>query len=268
MAWDADGSVGVKRVPTGTEALTEISASDKAIANNEQESQCSSAMDSSGGAMFGVIFPELREVDGIYAVVTDGDRIGAVQVSADTTNGVDGTWTQVVADLDDTDIVVIPGHRTNITSLAATAQRAIRLFRTVDPRGFKKLHIYGQISPGETPDRLLWIDETTGLEFASAQDYGDVPRGSARDIGVRLMNNSASLTAATIQYTAEDLYLGSGAWYTFTVPGGSTYSSTQGLASLGAGATSGLISARQIVPDDANLGLHAARFYTDVTSWS
>lgn len=279
MAWDADGSIGYNvstDVANGgpTTAVSELSPTDRSELNDEDLTVV--RPDQITGPRYGflgVIFPELREIDGIFVAKAPSagtNPYRAVQTSPDTSNGVDGTWTQQIADIDD-DHTSLTDYRTAIESTAVNAVRAVRVVKhsvSSNQTETYALHVYGTISAGETPDRLLWIDDATGLEFTASLDYGDVPRGSARDRGIRLKNNSASLTATTIQYTAEDLYLGSGNWYTFTTPGGAVFSATQQIASLGAGATTGLITARQVVPDAATLGLHAARAYTDVSSWS
>jgi hypothetical protein len=132
----------------------------------------------------------------------------------------------------------------------------------------QRWHVYGEIAAGETPDRLLFIDELTGLEFALPKDYGDRPRGGSSDFEWRIKNNSAGETATTIQYTSEDLWLGSGAWYTHTLPGGSTYAATRSIASLAAATTTGIITTRSIIPDAETLGPHAGRTYLNVASWA
>lgn len=273
MAWDADGTVAAHRNATEGTPFTDYDAVARAELNDEDNTDVSASANTVGqNVQLAFIFPELREFDGFFGRwgLSAANSITSVETSGDTTNGIDGTWTQQIAAYADADIDVYGHYRTAITSTAANAVRAVRVNTslTVNNTGPRAIHLYGTISPGETPDRLLWMDEATGLQFAAAKDYGDVPRGSARDIQVRLKNNSASLTATTIQYTAEALYLASGAWYTFTNAGGSTFQSTQQLASLGAGATSAIITARQIIPDAATVGLHAARFFTDVSTWS
>ena len=273
MAYDADGSVGLYSLDE-TDPFIEISGA-IAIEWNDEDNVLGVPRGSSTGTgtKIGVIFPELREVDGVYASVEElaANRLNDFETSVDTTNIVDGTWVLQIADLSTAcgaGVTYPSDYRNEIASLAVSGIRGIRFDHQVDQSDFRTLHLYGEITAGETPDRLLWIDEITGLEFTLPIDYGDVPRGSARDRGTRLKNNSATLTADTLQITAEALYLASGGWYTFDVAGGGFVSTNSDITSLGSTATSSLITIRQIVPDAETIGLHTARAYVNVASWS
>lgn len=214
----------------------------------------------------GYIFPELREVDGVYGFHVQG--IGKIDTSGDTTNGRDGTWTNRIANYVDSTTGVYSDYRDDIASLAVSNVRGLR-YEKVGANAFAGLafHPYGEISAGETPDRLLWFDQSAALEFALPIDYGDSARGMASDFVTYLKNNSGSLSAGTVQVTAEDLYLGSGAWFTFSE--GGSYQATLSLASsIGSGANSPNITIRRIIPDAAQLGLHAARAYANVGAWT
>jgi hypothetical protein len=213
-----------------------------------------------------MIFPELREWDGWFTHDSYGK--GTLWRSGDTTNGIGGTWVNETAWSNGTS--TIPGYREQIDSFAASSIRALRYRPAFTGPGFNMLtnHVYGEISPGETPDRLIYIDELTGLEFVLPIDYAEIPRGSSADLEWRIKNNSSTLTATTIQYTAEALFLGSAAWYTFTLPAGSTYAATQQIASLAATTTTGLIKIRRVTPAAEDVGLHAGRTYLNVASWA
>ncbi len=278
MAYDADGTVLLnRRTDTASFPWMEIGTTERTQLNEEDTTQKIVPQtapfqfnDNDGELCF--IFPELREIDGLFVQHDVGtvDRIKAVDVSADTTNGIGGTFSSLIANY--TDVAdVIDSYRDNITSLASSNNRAVRI--KYDDLGgtdteFRMIHLYGEISTGETPDRLLWIDEVTGLEFTSDLDFGDVPRGGSEDREVRLRNNSATLTADTIQYTAEDLYLTAAAWFTATLPSGSTFNATQQIASLAPATTTGIITLRRITPGTEIPLLYAAREYADVGSWA
>lgn len=262
MAWDDDGTIAGEKPLS--QPFAEYSEAQQEGINNEQTAS-GPALGSNRWITF--IFPELREVDGFFGRANAGNRIDAVATSGDTTNGIDGTWTQQTADYSDPNTNVYDDYRDGILSLAVSSARGAR-FKIDDGQGVRAAHWYGEISPGQTDDRLLFIDEATGLEFTLPKDYGDTPRGGSTDFEWRIKNNSASLIANNIQYTAEDLYLGSAAWYTHTLPAGSTFQSVQQIASLGAGTTSGIIKTRQIIPGGETLGLHAARLYLNVDTWS
>lgn len=256
MAWDDDGSLGFY----GATAF--FSGAQNQALNSEANANVSV-----GGSNYGIIFPELREVDGWF-FLHNGASYTSMATSTDTTNGIDGTWV--------TQLSSFPGwtassdvrsnFRVKILSLAVSNVRAVNQYRTGANQG-AAMHCYGEITPGQTPDRLLWIDSGTNLEFGLPIDYGDIPRGSASDRLVKLRNNSATFTAATIQVTAEANTLGSGAWYTFS--DGAGFQSTLPLASsIGPSSDSPVITIRRDIPDNETVGLHAGRVQVSVGSWS
>lgn len=270
MAWDDDGTVAGGVVTDFTSPIDEWSSSQKTEANDEDDNIARDYGNNSPSKYVLVVYPELREVDGIFYVYGEASPPSTVDTSGDTTNGIDGSWTQRIADLPNFNIVAV-NYRSGITSMAVSNVRGLRVQISnsglTSAQQVKALHLYGTIAAGETPDRLLWVDNATGSEFGLPIDYGDIPRGSAEDRQVKLRNNSGTLTASSVQVTAEAPYLGSGAWYTFSE--GGAFQSTLPLASaIGAGADSPVITLRRIVPDAETLGLHAARAYASVGSWS
>lgn len=269
MPWDTDGTVLVYNRDNA--ASREIAQADMTELNDEDGVNRVITSENAFGFLVH-IFPELREFDGYFiARHSGGDGgFGEVETSPDTTNGIDGTWTQRSANIPDP-TVVSPDYRTSITSFAVASQRAVRARKNSNTGGqddeMQAVHIYGEISAGETPDRLLWFDNDDDLEFSKPQDYGDAPRGSASDHVTYLKNNSGSLTASSVQVTAEALFLLSGAWYTFD--DGTGFSATKALAAaIGPGANSPDITIRRIIPDAEVFGLHAARAFVNVGTWA
>lgn len=274
MAHDADGTEFIY-VRTNN-SIVAADNSDHVEFNGENPNLGRDLVVLLGSAVHGMttIFPELREVDGFHGRINRNNNTpNEVETSGDTTNGRDGTWTSRIASYSATlDTGNIDEYRDSITSLAVSNVRGLRWrkdFHGLAGRTetLRLFHVYGEISSGETPDRLLWIDNDDDLEFSLPIDYGDVPRGSASDHVVYLTNNSASLSAGSVQVTAESLYLGSGSWYTFD--DGTGFSSTKSLASsIANGANSPDITIRRIIPDAETLGLHAARAFVSVGSWT
>lgn len=289
MAWDADGSraflcFAVGGGPNATSLNFELNGTQKAAANSQD---LTAAMPTQGGAgsqheLF-VIFPELREIDGMYCRL-GGSANGTVGMFATAANAATNPftgWTQKVAagstpDLNDND-QAIDSYRTNIVSMAETTERGAAAVFVVGSTATapRNLHIYGVMSPGQTPDKLLWIDDATGLEFTAPIDYGNVPRGGSEDRALRLRNDSATLQANTIQYTAQNLGVdsatqgGGGAdWFTSTLPGGSTFSATQSVGSLAAATTSGIITVRRITAATEFPRVFAPRLRVVVDSWT
>jgi hypothetical protein len=77
------------------------------------------------------MFPEARDIDGLYINWTQGQfgpSPNSVQVSTNTTNGFDGTWTSLgTVGIVNVGGVVKPGYRTGIASTTVLAVRALRL---------------------------------------------------------------------------------------------------------------------------------------------
>lgn len=281
IAYDDDGSLVLERISQNNGLsygpLAGLTEAQKAEINDEDNVLPTGLTQLNSNAGWGYyiwIYPELREFDGMF-VATPGTHIIAADVdtSGDTTNGVDGTWTNRtsnLAEFQDT----YANFRDEITSFAVSNVRGVRVLLKHTSGGIPQgigmqtTHLYGEIASGETPDRLLWVDNATGLEFALPIDYGDIPRGSAEDYDVKLRNNSGSLTASSVQCTVEDLYLGSSGWYVLKEAGGSFASTLALLSSIGSGSDSPVITLRRNTPDDETLGLHVARMYANVGSWS
>ena len=259
MAIDADGTV---MLYYDTGVATELSAGTIALLNNEQ----------SGG--FGItfasnwvtaVFPEPRELDGIFTAIYRSDAyytpsFGAVDTSGDTTNGIDGTWNNAIANINDY-TTVYNNFRNNITSMAVATEKGVRARFNGTPNNLDvpaAFHLYGVISPGETPDRILFLDTLAAdAVFTKPLDFGDVPRGQTQTRTFKIKNNSATLTINTIQVTAEDLYLNAGGWYEFG-DDGISYQATFAVGNLGPGATK-LLYLKQVIPDAETLGVQTGR---------
>jgi hypothetical protein len=131
----------------------------------------------------------------------------------------------------------------------------------------QSLEVYGVIAAGQTPDRVLFINDDTGLEYIIPQDYGDIPRGSARDITVRTKNNSGTKTANSIDISRQNLEAGqdSSGWY--TMDNGAGFSSGFTITSLGAGAEDSW-TLRQNIPDSTTPGLYECWLKAVAGSWT
>ncbi len=223
-----------------------------------------------------LIFPELRDIDGTYLLGKNWNTAGLL-TSADTSNGLDGTWTlqsSVVATISSAvdSVDVIPDYRESVYAWSTTGKRGIQAWydnsSALDTNCLYLFEVYGEISSGETPDRLLFIDDATGLEYGVPQDWGNRPRGAAADKDVRVKNNSGSLTANTITIgrgrtsTAEP---DATSWY--TMDNGSGFGSSVSITSLASGVED-TWTLRQILPTTAVPGLYETWISYDVTSWT
>ncbi len=268
MAYDIDGTVG-HEVNAGGGVVMEATPTYLANANAENESEWT--LDGNFVRWVTLIFPELRELDGLFCAVDEAATYPTtVETSADTTNGVDGSWTTQIADLANF-LVTYSNFRDNITSMAVPTEKAIRVKfgATSNDQGVRGYHVYGGISPGETPDRILFLDtlsDPVDEVFTKVLDFGDVPRGQTTTRTFKIKNNSSGLTINTIQVTAEDLYLNAGDWYEFG-DDGISYQATFAVGNLGPGATK-LLYLKQIIPDGETLGLHTGRIKVSHASLS
>lgn len=292
MAWDDDGSVILAVIDQGTGtakvgtpatglppngAFTEPSALDKQKLNNEgNESlgQDVTAPDYSGGIYWYIFFPEDRELDGYYwNIEYEGYTSKHLTTSEDSTNGRDGLFSAwgTMTSADNTN--VDPDYRNNINSSALSNKKAVYACLSVDTGVIQRrvfiraIHVYGRITPGQTPDRLIFLDTgNNDAQYTTLIDHGDIPRGQTQTKTIKVKNNSASLTANTVQITAAALTGNSDSWYSFSIAGGG-YQGTGQLGTIGPGGTV-LVTYKQAVPDAEVLGLHAARFKVNQASWS
>ncbi len=280
MAWDDDGSVvlwakgndGPLTQGTGPTDYAYVNATtpQQEALNDEDLSTDINANEARQSAHFAILFPEKREVDGLYFAAHDIATEQWTDHSDDQTNGTDGTWTDF--SVGGVSGEPADGYRDNIISKALSNILAVRAFigRSQVSSGtsaFETLHFYGTITPGETPDRLIFLDpDDSDNEFTLPLDYGDVPRGQTSTNTFKVRNNSGSLTANGVQTTGADLFGGSGSWYTYS-DDDITYSATLALGNISPGGTQ-LVHIKQIVPDAQAPAVHAARTKLNVTSWS
>ncbi len=276
MAWDADGSVGLHSEHdsngTGPSAggfgsvpWSNATSGERIGGNDENPASYFRSISVAGAAdghvMMAILFPELRELDGIYInYVSNGSSNRWMYYSSDTTQGVDGSWSNTGAAFNTSSS--LDHYRDNITSMVFPTVKGIKGNLGETSIGgtsrWRTIHIYGRISAGETPDRILFLNtEDSDQEFTKVLDFGDKPRGQTTTRTFKLKNNSSTKTINTIQITAEDLYLNAGDWYTFG-DDGVAYQATHDIGNLGPGSTE-LVYLKQIIPDAETLGVQAAR---------
>ena len=273
MAYDRDGSVVVSVDNTGVSS--ELDSAQKRALNNEFGSTTAGdGVSLPTGGHLAVIFPEVRDLAAYFlsSYGSYGDPSG-VQVSTDTTNGTDGTWSAVALAFSvATAYPVKPAYRQRITSVSASGIKGIRVTKSAagNPPSVYALHLYGAPS-SSAGDRLeLWhptLDERLG---ASALDWGNVPRGSSADQTFRVKNVSTTLTASGITVSLE-----APTDTTPSVPGqhllsysGGAFAATAAVGNLAPGAISGVVALRRVVAANAGLGVWAARVIADATTWA
>ncbi len=280
MGWDADGSILLSADPnvggftvgmSPAETWVEASLANRENANDEDH--VSDWPLSGNDFLCALIFPELRDIDGVFFASPTITSTGS-DYSLNTTNAIDGSWTTLDYigfdwDLDD-------DYRDNIDAQSLTGVRCVRFFNSATSIDLSAMHVYGSIASGETPDRLLFLDESSGLEFGQStapeiMDFGDRPRGSIIDHEFRLRNNSTvagnNLTAATNVLTREALFGSMDTWMTYDEAGGG-FMTSETVTSIAPESNSGLLTMRLDVDDAASLAVWAARTRVATTTWS
>lgn len=274
MAIDRDGTQGY--TINSSSVITQLSAAQLQALNDESDSYVEVGNSAEANVKLMLIFPELRDIDG-YFIDMDSSNFpisAVIEVSADTTNGVDGTWTQIgsgTATLGGDSVV--PAFR-SVVSVTQLAQRAIRVLRTSSESGTLRVsafHLYGEPVPGENPDRLaLWHPTLDERVTPAYFDWGNTPRSSSGDRLFRVKNLSSTLTATSVRVAMDTLTDG-----TPSVPGqhslsygGGSFLAQVNVGNLAPGTISGPVTLRRITPSNAQLGLFAFRVFAEATSWS
>ena len=274
MAYDRDGTqlFYINNALT----ITQLTNADMLKVNNESNDYLGLSSSSQYGALV-FIFPELRDIDAYAYMQGSGSLAGTITAatSADTTNGVDGTWTTLGSTfIPPTDTNVIPGYRTTITTAAVNGVKAIRFSHASQSARYQNpstIHLFGEISTGQNPDRLiLWhptLDERVGPAHF---DWGDTPRSTTADKTFRVKNNSSTLQANGVRVATEvltDATVSLLTQHAFSLDG-TNFAAEQTIGDLAAGAISGTVTLRRTTTADAQLSAWALRVFSDATSWS
>lgn len=273
IAYDRDGTQGYILTPGPTAVNSNLTSADLAKMNDEDSGDSVSVPSNNYYVM--LYFPVLMDITA-YATWWGRDGLNAAQYSADTTNGVDGTWTNFPGSLA-TNAGSVVGLRTKIMTLTTpiTGVKSIRLRLAGSYGGysdwFNAMHLYGQ--PSATSDRLEFWHPTLDQPLSQTPayfDYGDVPRGSVITKDFRLKNLSATLTASTITVGVEA--------NTDTTPtfvsqtqfqyNGGGYAATAALGTLGPSSISQPFTAQLSTSASTTLSLWWQRYYATAASWA
>lgn len=224
----------------------------------------------------GVIFPELRDLAG-YFVYTSNNGNSTITpqemaTSANTTNGIDGTWTTVLNPWTRDTSITASAWRTVRTQVAAGI-KAVRFRGTTTVSttgGWGAMHLYGSIPAASTPDRLTLWHPTLDQELSGAGlDFGDVMRSTTYDKTFRIKNRSATLTANSILLSMAALTDTSPTYLSqYTISVGGAYAATGTIASVAPGAISAVCTLRLTTTASAGLSTWRQRLSAVATTWS
>jgi hypothetical protein len=272
MALDRDGS-GLYFI-SSTNVITQLTPAQVSASVNEGTD--SYVLSSSGGQLV-VIFPELRDLAGYFMQNNDNTGRGAsggwnsIQVSTDTTNGLDGTWTTIATNvLIGQSNTTSPQYRTGITTTSQLGIKAIK--GNINTGGnLTALHLYGSITSGQNPNRLALWHPTLDQQLTGAYfDWGDAKQGTSATNTFRVKNLSTTLTANTITLSLSALTDTSPttvSQHTLSADG-TTFASTASAGTLAPGTISGVMYVRRSLSNSATLSLWALRISAVASSWT
>lgn len=272
FAYDIDGTFVGYVQNFNAPSVIEMNLSQKQVLNNESGDTLALT---NGNNPYGVIFifPEARDVNGIYIAATNsGTR--SIEYSTNTTNGLDGDWSSAgswtsAVELNNS----LEGARSNVISLSLTNVKGLRV-RKADQssisrnRQFAGLHLYGVIS--QSSRTKLWhptLDEPIAFTHL---DFGDVPRNQVVTRQFRVKNMSSTLSASDIHISANALTDGGSQTTVQAISfsdDGSSFDTSTSISSLGPGEISGIRHIRYSPSDLAILGSRIARVLMVVGSW-
>lgn len=275
MAWDVDGTQ-LFTVLDGSPPVQRSGA--EAVALNNEGVDFSLIFSTGDTGYIILIFPELRDLDGFW-YSSDANETNTLmtlaEVSTNTTNGLDGTWTTYLSgSLTDYGFTA-PKARNNIRAGTALGVKGIRFRRTQGNQiagHTSSIHLYGEPAPGENLQRLEIWHPTLDQRIGPADlDWGDVPRNSSAIRSFRIKNMHPTLTANNVRAAMSIL--------TDTSPSvvgqqsiskdGVTWAAQQTLTNpLGPGAISPILQIRRQTPSNASLSLWWYRLFSDASSWT
>lgn len=281
MALHLDGSTAKWRNVTTASAWTDATSQLTNIQDIQTTTYLSFTADRSHTVEVAVMFPEARDLRGIFwrwAHTASMSASYSLYYSTDTTDGTDGTWTvHTPHGGDASGNVGPPYYRDNIAAITLNNVKGIRL-RMLGWSGNSSAgdyrvyvaHVYAN-RPSTGVDRLAFWHPTLDQALApAALDFGDIARGAVHGPRqFRLKNISGSQTANGIQVLAEDLAgRGFGTNALEVSADGSSWAATASVGILAPGAISTVKYVRLTLDPALGTQARAGRLYTTTTSWS
>lgn len=213
---------------------------------------------------FFFVFPEKRDLSAFwisYQLDTYKDYF-IMQCSTDTTNGLDGSWSNVSVSVPSVStLLAADSWRKDVISLTGVVGvTGIRLVTGEAPNaqnvGVTNIHLYGKKTAGQTPSDIMFTD-AAGVEITSLEDFLTVGRGGSKKATVYLKNTSES-TANSVTVDVE------GAGYTTSLDNVTFSTSQKAIGNLAAGAISAPVYVKLAPAQDATLGPGDGRIITNL----
>jgi hypothetical protein len=258
------------------DVVTVMSGTEAALLNNENEGDSDAAVSTNWSGSVLWLFPVLMDMDGFFLDMSNsnGDHPSSITWSADTTNGIDGTWATYSTLT--TPQATVPNYRSNIHAVAQAGVKALKFHNTSSGGSWRyfTVHLYGH--PSAAGDRLEFWHPTLDqplYDTPAFLDWAEVQRGTSTPPvkDVRLKNLASVLNAHDIVISHETLTDPSNHFksaHSFSVDGGTTYLSTATIATIFAGAVSEIVKVKYAPLITDELSLRAGRLKTVTGSWS
>lgn len=269
IPYDKDGSVGISI--SSTNQATILTPAQLASINNE--STANSITIPNAGSIV-IMFAEPMTISGSFHTHQYSQYGLTTYTSADTSNGVDGTWSTFRSNAGNSTLT--PNYRTNIFASGSPVSnvKAIKLGISSISQSFYCLHLYGTPSVYDG-DKLVFWHPTLDQPLAATPayfDYGDTPQNApAIERNFRLKNISTTLNANSVTVSCEAPTDSSPTTYVsqtaFRYNGGS-YGATASMATLGPNEISPVFTAKLQVAPTANLSLWVQRYIAEAANWS
>lgn len=272
LPWDRDGSTIVRVTST----VSEYSQTVKERLNNERresEGNGTGGMSHEGYVCILLAAPMTLEAWWANGTDSDWEGTGQLQVSSDTTNGLDGTWTSVGGDSFSGRQPAIR-WRDNWIPLDSVANVVGARFNSKgsfdDRREIVNFHLYGTYE-SENPALMLWDPDVDQRLDSAHLDWGDVARGTTATKRFRVKNTSADMLAEGVTLSDEALTDGSPTnvgQHDFSDDGGASFADPLDIGDLDPGEISSELLLRRDMANDADLGVWALRVLAQATAWS
>lgn len=255
-------------------SIITIRSTAQAIILNDETLDSSSQENFPAGtnSFLGVVFAQTMDIKGIYYRGTAVTGSIQAQYSGDTTNGQDGSWSNIT-----TATTTLPASAQYRTIFATTlnAVKGVRLVRTGGTGGTVAygLHLYGYRTSMVGNFLEMWhptLDQAFALTPA-IHDLGD--RGLMSGIcsfNFRVKNCSTTLTAQGIGLTRECIIDASPSILLINDMNynGGAYANSLAIGNLAPGAISSVINTRFNVGAPGPPGLFAPRIIAAATAWA
>lgn len=272
IPYDVDGTLIYK--VDESNIITQLTGASVTGMNDESDTGWAGG----SGKWLGFIFPEPRTISGLYVSNVSGwgtPNCGQIAVSTDTTNIIDGTWTEVIADFtSQATSLTRPFYRTNIVPITNMNNvKAVRFFWAQYGAStnvtWRSIHFYGSWSnPG---DYLQGWHPTLNQALQGADlDFGDTPQGTTDTKQFRVKNVSATLTANDTVISDEALTDASPSippQYQYSLDG-ITFTQTVTIPSIAPATISPVVYVRRITPTNAALSVYTVRIKAVPGTWA